>query len=437
MPVSTPNRFDATQHIDLRSTDIQDLLGRPPANLIRWGNTVFLCILLALLALSWFIRYPEIIAVPFRLTSEAAPKPVIAKIGGRLVRLFVKENQQVVENQSLAYIESTASHAEVLALEQALISVDSLMQQGNYQALGQFEQAQFRNLGDIQPHFQSFMQVFSQAKTLFTDGFYLRKKAFLQQDAEDLKRIRFRLMEQLSLSQQELHLASKEWEVQQKLYQQKVIPSLEYNREEAKFLAKKQPVNQLEMSLTSNLTQETAKQKEGMELEQQATELKAHFAQSLQTLLSTIAQWKSQYIVAAPQAGQVLFASLWQEQQTLKPNETLFFVGTASQQVLGEMRVVQPNSGKVNVGQRVLIKFQSYPFEQFGLVEGSIQSISSVSSADSSFRAVVKLPKGLKTNTSQSIPFKNGLNATGEIITEDLTLLQRFYYNLTKKLNTL
>ena len=424
------------EELEARSTDVQDLLGRPPASLIRWGNTVFLCILLALLALSWFIRYPEIVAVPFRLTSEASPKPVIAKIGGRLVRLFVKENQQVIENQTLAHIESTTAHTEALALEQVLIRVDSLTSKGNYQALGQFQQAQFRNLGDIQPHFQSFMQVFSQAKSLFTDGFYQRQKNFLKQDTEDLRRVRLRLMEQLSLSQQELRLASKEWEVQQKLYQEKVIPLLEYNREEAKFLAKKQPVNQLEMALTNNLTQETAKQKEGMALEQQATELQAQFGQSLQTFLSTIAQWKSQYVIKAPQAGQVSFASLWQEQQTLQPNETLFFVGTASQQVLGEVHIAQPNSGKVKIGQRVLIKFQSYPFEQFGLVEGNIQSIASVSSADSSFRAVVKLPNGLKTNTLQVIPFKNGLNATGEIITEDLTLFQRFYYNLTKKINT-
>jgi hypothetical protein len=40
----------------------------------------------------------------------------------------------------------------------------------------------------------------------------------------------------------------------------------------------------------------------------------------------------------------------------------------------------------------------------------------------------VDLPEGLKTNLSQSLIFKQQLAGTTEIITEDLRLLERVFY---------
>ena len=97
--------WDGGRFEELRSDEVQEVLSHTPPWALRWGNTVFLLILLAVLGLSWLVRYPEIITVPFRLTSDNVPKPVIAKIGGRLVKLWVKDNQTVQQGQVLAYIE--------------------------------------------------------------------------------------------------------------------------------------------------------------------------------------------------------------------------------------------------------------------------------------------------------------------------------------------
>lgn len=47
--------------VQLRSEEIQDILGRPPKNIVRWGITVIFITIIALLGLCCFIQYPETI----------------------------------------------------------------------------------------------------------------------------------------------------------------------------------------------------------------------------------------------------------------------------------------------------------------------------------------------------------------------------------------
>ena len=82
---------------ELRSEEAQELLSNAPPWAVRWGNTVFLIILLGVLGLSFLIKYPETIATSFLLTSNDVPKPVLAKTSGRLVKLCIKDNQQVAQ----------------------------------------------------------------------------------------------------------------------------------------------------------------------------------------------------------------------------------------------------------------------------------------------------------------------------------------------------
>jgi multidrug resistance efflux pump len=414
---------------ELRNEELQEVLSHNPPWALRWGNTLFLLILLGMMALAWIIKYPEIVTVSFRLTSDDAPKPVVAKSTGRLVKLWVKENQPVQQGQTLAYLESTASHQEVLRLEQALEKLAILVKMGRFEVISSFKAGDFQKLGEIQADYQTFMQSFTETATLFANGYLDKKKSFLNDELTDLKQNQEQLLAQLDIQKKEFKLIEKEFEMHQKLFQEKVIAPVEYNREERNYLAKQLPLKQLEMSITNNTTSQTQKQKE---LDKQANDQKAKFVQALSTLRAAVGTWKTRFVLISPKAGYVFFASLWQEDQSIKNDEILFYVGSAQKSFFGEARIPQRNSGKVKEGQRVLVKFQSYPFEQFGVVEGEIQTIAAVPSSDSTFRAVISLPKGLQTSSHKTLPFKNGLNASAEIITEDLSVAERMFYEVRK-----
>ena len=88
----------------------------------------------------------------------------------------------------------------------------------------------------------------------------------------------------------------------------------------------------------------------------------------------------------------------------------------------------------MTAGQDVLLKFQAYPFEQFGSVMGKIAFISPTPT-DSGYLAKVILPKGLQTNYGKTLHYQFGLFAQADIVTENMRLLERFYYNIRKQVN--
>ncbi len=44
----------------------------------------------------------------------------------------------------------------------------------------------------------------------------------------------------------------------------------------------------------------------------------------------------------------------------------------------------------------------------------------------------VIFPKGLLTSSHKALPFRNGMTATVEIITEDLKFIERLFYDFRK-----
>jgi HlyD family secretion protein len=130
----------------------------------------------------------------------------------------------------------------------------------------------------------------------------------------------------------------------------------------------------------------------------------------------------------------VQMAGFYQQNQFIKNGQLLFYVQPDSMQYYTEMFIPQYNFGKVTVGQDVLLKFQAYPYEQFGSVSGKIEFISTTPT-DSGYLAKVTLPKGLTTNYGKTIQYQYGLFAQADIVTENMRLLERFYYNIRKQLN--
>ena len=147
---------------ELRSESVQDIITFKPHWIIQWGTTLFSTFFLFLFATTFFISYPDIIKSPLKLTSAEAPKGVIAKLGGKLTKLMVKENDFVKQNQVLAYLEATANHDEILKLSEQLNQLEQNVNKGHYEIFNSFQKTNFSNLGELQPDYQNFEQSLTQ-----------------------------------------------------------------------------------------------------------------------------------------------------------------------------------------------------------------------------------------------------------------------------------
>jgi len=110
-------------YLNPKSTGIQQIIGRVPSWIIRWGiSLVFLALIMAL-SLCWFIEYPVTIKVPFEVKSIIGPCRVINPRSGKLEKILVANNSKVKNKQPILYIGSNANLGEVLKLSDYINSL--------------------------------------------------------------------------------------------------------------------------------------------------------------------------------------------------------------------------------------------------------------------------------------------------------------------------
>ena len=438
--IVTPNGSvsDSSDILPLRSNEVQEFISRKPNFFIRWGILLFFIVLILMGVICWFIQYPDLVTSKARLTSIISPKEVIARTEGKLQRIEVSNGVKVNKDEVLAYMESIANPSSVMQVHNNLDSILLNISEDNTNQIINFfpdytQQLFLKELGELQQPFQTFMQSFVSFRDYISNGFYLRKRDMLQTDVVNIIRLHSILQEQQSLLEKDVALSKQTFDANETLVKDKVISALDYRNEQSRFIAKQLSLPQLKVALISNESQQNEKKKEIAELENQIIVQKNSFVQSLQSLITQFQQWELKYILKAPIDGVVQMEGFLQQNQFIRNNQVLFYVQPDSMKYFAEIVIPQYNFGKVGVGKEVLLKFQAYPSEQFGAVNGIIDYISPTPT-DSGFLAKVLLPTGLVTSYGKQLRYQYGLVAQADIITENMRLLERFYYNIRKQI---
>jgi len=415
-----------------RSESMQEIVSDMPGFLIRWSNLLFLFIFILIVVACWFIKYPDTVKASGKLTSINAPKSVVSLIEGKLIQLRVAENVSVKKGDVLGFMESTAYHEDVLWLR---ANIDTIQQQLSLDKIENIKEHFVKHpvqLGELQLSYQVFLQAYLSFENYLTDGFHLKKRAMLLKDKSNLLRLNQSLKEQLTIQEQDLALVQKTFNANESLKKNGVISDFDYRLEQSKLINKKLALPQINSSIISNESQQVEKEKEIIELDNNINQQKSIFQQSLNTFKSQVDEWRKKYILSAPISGRVSFTSFIQESQQLSINQVVCFINPENSEYFAEILIPQSNFGKVAVGQSVLLKFQSYPFQEFGSLIGSVQFISTLPS-ENGYLTKIALKNGLTTTYGKKIQYRDGLTASAEIITKDLRLLERFYFNIIKQ----
>lgn len=441
--ISTENKINGEDVFLMKNTfsehgnEIDEIISRRPPFLVRWGTTCFLILLLLILSVSWFIEYPDIITTKAKLTSLNAPKAIVARTDGQLIKLMVKEGDRVYKNETIGYMESNANAETVIHLSGVLDSLQNALNNNKPELIKGFFSAALiksqKELGELQQPYQAFIQSFVVFKSYLETGFYLQKKQILKADMENLLRLNDNLYQQKKLQEQDLSLSQQTFNASKQLREENAMSPLEYRTESSKLISKQMNIPQITSSILNNEAQQSAKKEEIMELDNQIAQQKSIFIQSLNTFISQINEWKKKYLLVSPIEGRIAFSDFIQERQQLHVNQTICYVNPNNSEYYAEIYIPQFNLGKVKKGQQVLLKFSSYPFEQYGSLIGKIDFISTIPT-DSGYLSKVILQNGLTTNYHKTIQYREGLLAQGEIITESMRLPERLFNGMRKQI---
>lgn len=407
---------------------VQEIVSNTPGFMVRWGISVFFLILLLIFFCCWFVQYPDIITAGAKLVSVNAPKEVRTNVNGKLIRLFAREKKMVSKGEVLGYMECNADHAEVEKVAKSLDEIKDAVNANMAEHILEHLKRPYQHLGELQQPYQNFIQELTEFSNFLKNGFYMRKKAMLFTDLSNLRKQHDNLLLQKGIQQKDLDLVKQTFEANRKLKNDSVLSAFDYRNEESKLLTKQLVLPQIASSILSNESQQHEKQKEIMELEKSITQQKTFFLQALNTFKSQVDEWSRLYLIKAPIEGQLVFADFLQENQQVNTNQVICFINPGNSAYYIEMHIPQANFAKVKLGQQVLLKFSSYPYQEYGAVTGKIEFISTIIT-DSGYLAKIILPNGLTTNYSKQLQFREGLSVQGEIITADMRLLQRFYNN--------
>ncbi len=416
-----------------RSEEVQEFISHKPHFVERWALFIFFGVLFLLFLATWFVKYNDVMQANGILTASNAPKEIIPKTEGKLVKLFVANDSSVNEGDIIGWIESTGSHLQILRLDSLLTKAIALLATDEMGKVSMLFKSEMLQLGDVQTTYQQFVAAWQQFNDFFVNGYCYKKQQQLIKDKSYLRQLQTALEEQQKLSLKDLQLTTESYEANNSLYNDKVISKQELREEMSKFLNKQMTKPQADISILNNEMQMLNKQKELDELEHNISLQKNTFEQALHTLKSAVDAWKNRYVITAAVSGKVVLVVPLQENQFLTPGKLLGYINPDDTKYYVQANLSQINFGKLDVGQKAQIRFGAYPYQEYGFVNGTLQYISNIPS-DTGFLSTVDLPNGLITSSGREFQYRYGLKCEIVISTKEARLMQRFFYDILKEM---
>lgn len=425
--------------IDLRSEEFQEVLGSVPSWILRWGITALASIVTILLAGSAIFKYPDVISSTMTLTGTTPAASVIAKASGKLRTLYIDDDQTVTQGQMLAVIDNPAHTEDILSLGHYLSTLTSL------DCLDTLPPKELV-LGDMQSLYASFYLILTEYIQFRQLNYYPQKIAFTRERIERNETSYDNYLRQKELIEEQACLTQKQYIRDSSLHRQGVLSAEDLERSLNQYLQSRLSIETCYANLQNMQTTLVQLRESLLDTENQYADSQRmletqlnNFATQLSTSIQT---WKINYVLTAPIDGHITFANYWAENQNVTTGQEIFTIVPSDQgEIIGKALLPTIRSGKVKIGQKVNIRFQNFPENEFGIVRGTVENISQVpveavnpqtGLREPSYVVSIQLPNGLNTNYNKALPFQPQMQAQADIITDDLSLLERLFLPLKK-----
>lgn len=410
---------------EIRSSEVQDIISAIPSNLIRFGSLSVLLVIILLIIGSNFIVYPDILPAEILITTTSPPVKVVARSLGELKEVFVRDGEIVNKDQALGVVDNTAVYEDVLVLSKVLLNESEI----------ESDQMAELKLGEISLSASQFIDSKNKLSLYLSLSLFEKQKQSLLAQIDGYKRLVNEQGIQQDLLEQNLILTQKNYVRNKKLFEEAVLAPQQFEINEKELLLAKQEISSINQSISSTNLLIIGLQNNILELElkwrDEKSKLEHTIEQSLRNLQASTLLWQEKYLLSSPINGTVTFLDQWSEGQYVKQGDVLFWVDPKFSSAIGKVKLPLNKSGKVRLGQKVNIKLYNYPYEEYGQLLGRVKSISALPN-DKFYLIDVEFPDGLITSHQITLDFRQQMQGVASIVTEDLSLLDRVFYQFRK-----
>ncbi|RYE58305.1 MAG: HlyD family efflux transporter periplasmic adaptor subunit, partial [Sphingobacteriales bacterium] len=336
--------------------------------------------------------------------------------------------------QILSILVNTASYDQV---EQIALLCDQLDTASNFRKTAlEIEFPAAFSLGDLQGQYIALMQAVQEYQFFVVNNSYGGKIGHLSEQNSYQSKLSRELWKRDSRLNEQLNIQRQRFLTDSALVAEQVMSKIEYEN------ARKDLLSQ-QMNSESNYANILQSRLQGQEIQKNISETAIEFQTKENTIQQKIretvkqfngaySQWQQNYVLRSPVAGSVSFFKFWKENQFVQAGEAVMVISPTVSSYVARGELSIRGAGKVKSGQRVLIKLAAYPYEEYGSLNGTLQSRSTVA-MDSTFALDIRLDRRLITNAGQVIPDQPQLFGVAEIITENKSVLERLFEQLYGK----
>jgi multidrug resistance efflux pump len=417
------------KQIEIRSNEVQEILGGVPSRLIRYGVMSVLAVFLILILATWVIRYPDVIRSKIVVTTERPPAPIVSRASGKIDRLFVEDNQKVASGTILGIIQNPARFDDISYLKNQLNEIRQYLIDFNFPDSVKFKQD--LQLGPIQDEYSLFIKKYNDYIN-FKEIDYFPKLNKSLEEQKRMSRIYYdRLFIQKNTLETEYNLALNQFNRDSALFRNNVISAKDFEKSKAEMLSKKNSFEGARTSLAETQMDVLLFDQKIIENQKNHIDQKSKYeleiSEAFQNLNAALNDWELNYVLIAPIDGIVTFNKFWSETQNVREGDRVVTIVPENPGgLIGKVELPIRGSGKVKTGLRVNIKFDNYPYMEYGIVKGQVKNISLVPE-DNFYMVEVSFPNGLVTTYNKNLELQNQITGNAEIITEELRLIQRIF----------
>lgn len=413
--------------IELRSEEVQEIMGDVPPWILQWGITTIAIVLFAIFIGSFFFRYPDTLTAPVVVTTATPPVEIYAKAGGKIEELNTANQKDIHEGDIIAVIESTANYQDVKSIIQLLKE----WKQKKINTSSLYHQLQIKDwkLGEIESSFTSFFNALHDYIILHKDEYYPQKLLLMEGQTKIQKFMQKEMIMEINLHRKQFNIAKHIYQRDSILFTQKAKTEAEFDNSKKDYLQNQQANISDRNTYKQEQLQWLQDKDNSLDLKHQYKDSKDKTLMALKNaseqLIAAIDNWCKQYIILSPINGVTNVMGNLNKNQTVAAGDLLLIIlPKTTSASIGEAKLPAAGAGKVKKGQIVKVRLNNYPDNEFGYVQGTVKEISAIPDKDGNYYLEITFPSGLWTNYGKRLPQSRQMIGTAEIIIKNKRLAE-------------
>lgn len=414
---------------------LQEVLATPPRWIIRWGQVGVVLLVMILMLLSWFIRYPDRISGKVVITTHNPPIGVVAQTDGYIMDIFVKDHDIVESDSILAVFQNAARFEDVMQLRKTLQTFNPNFVTTEFSDSLLFPAYQ---LGEMQKYYTNLQTAWSSYQQYLQLSPHHLERLSINDQILQYQQLLTQKQTEYELLDRKSQLVEKDFMRNKQLYSTQTIAEKTLEISEQQWLEAKYAAEVLTSELTQiqlNISQLRSKYQQ-LTNQQFKTEIELQddLLSSLSNLQAVISQWEEHFLLRAPQTGTISLFNFENSKQYVHALDTVMHILPENDQpIFGRLLVPVQNFGKVQFGQTVQVYLDNYPYEEYGSLSAKIEDFSDLPQ-QGFYRVIIRFPEGMRTHYGIIVPAQPNLHGRAEIITEDRRLIERVFDKLRAKI---